>query len=111
MGEGHRPKPIPHRRPRATRTPRQPVALARAWNTAPRRHREGDRMSSLAGRVALVTGAGGGIGLGIARRLAAAGATIVVAEIDADAGAAAAGSIAEEFGVATHFVATDVTRR
>ncbi len=70
-----------------------------------------DRTSSLSGRVALVTGAGGGIGLGIAHRLAAAGATIVVAEIDAESGAAAARSISDEFGVPTQFVATDVTER
>jgi NAD(P)-dependent dehydrogenase (short-subunit alcohol dehydrogenase family) len=68
-------------------------------------------MSSIAGRVAMVTGAGGGIGLGIARRLAAEGATIVVAEVDPDSGAEAARSIAEEHGVPTHFIPTDVTRR
>jgi NAD(P)-dependent dehydrogenase (short-subunit alcohol dehydrogenase family) len=39
----------------------------------------------LAGRTALVTGAGSGLGAAIARRLAAAGATVVAADIRADA--------------------------
>ena len=70
-----------------------------------------DHHRPLAGRVALVTGAGGGIGLGIARRLAAAGSDVVVAEIDSAAGEHAAVSMAAEFGVATDFIATDVTQR
>lgn len=68
-------------------------------------------MSTLRGRVALVTGGGDGIGLGIVRRLAAAGAAVVVAEIDERAGAAAADAVGREFGVEARFVATDVTDR
>lgn len=49
-----------------------------------------DLTQRLAGRVAVVTGAGGGIGLAAARRMRAEGATIVVGDVDADAGAAAA---------------------
>ena len=60
---------------------------------------------ALAGRVALVTGAGAGIGEGIARRFADEGARVVVAELDESAGAA----VAELIGGL--FVATDVTDR
>ncbi|KBZ64623.1 hypothetical protein K875_02011 [Mycobacterium [tuberculosis] TKK-01-0051] len=62
-----------------------------------------DLTQRLAGRVAVVTGAGGGIGLAAARRMRAEGATIVVGDIDADAGAAAADDLS---GL---FVPTDVS--
>lgn len=61
-----------------------------------------DLTQRLAGRVAVVTGAGGGIGLASARRMRAEGATIVVADVDHDAGAAAADELS---GL---FVPTDV---
>jgi NAD(P)-dependent dehydrogenase (short-subunit alcohol dehydrogenase family) len=47
----------------------------------------------LAGRVAIVTGAGGSIGGAIARRFDAEGATVVVADIRAEAAEEAAGSL------------------
>jgi NAD(P)-dependent dehydrogenase (short-subunit alcohol dehydrogenase family) len=59
----------------------------------------------LAGRVALVTGAGAGIGEGIARRFADEGAKVVVAELDTTAGEAVAEAVG---GI---FVATDVSDR
>ncbi len=59
----------------------------------------------LAGRVAVVTGAGDGIGAGIARAYAAEGARVLVAEIDAATGRA----VADEIGGL--FVQVDVTDR
>ncbi len=47
----------------------------------------------LAGKAAIVTGAGAGIGLAVAGRLAAEGCRVVCADIDADAAAAAAAAI------------------
>jgi NAD(P)-dependent dehydrogenase (short-subunit alcohol dehydrogenase family) len=70
---------------------------------------ETDRSGRLAGKVAVVTGAGDGIGLGIARRFAREGATVVVAEVDEATGAAAAEAIEQELGGTARFLATDVT--
>jgi NAD(P)-dependent dehydrogenase (short-subunit alcohol dehydrogenase family) len=65
-------------------------------------------MGRLQGKVAVITGAGDGIGHGIARRFAAEGANILVAERDVDTGQSTAEQLANEFGVATRFVRTDV---
>nr|MDT0661408.1 3-oxoacyl-ACP reductase [Micromonospora sp. DSM 115978] len=51
----------------------------------------------LAGRVAVVTGAGSGIGLATVRRFAAEGARLVCVDIDPAAGAAAADEVGGEF--------------
>jgi rhamnulose-1-phosphate aldolase/alcohol dehydrogenase len=62
------------------------------------------RPKALAGRVALVTGAGSGIGKAIARRLAAEGACVVIADLDADKAA----SVAEGIGNSDKAVAVQV---
>jgi len=63
----------------------------------------------LAGKVALITGAGAGIGRAAARLFAREGASVVIAEVDAKAGADAAREIEAEGGQAS-FVRTDVTQ-
>jgi len=60
-------------------------------------------MERLAGRVAVITGAGSGIGLASARRLAGEGASVVAVDVDSASGKAAADEVG---GV---FVRADVT--
>src|SRR3954453_20815911 len=62
-----------------------------------------DPTGRLAGKVAVVTGAGSGIGLATVRRFASEGAHVVCADVDEATGAAAAKEIGGEF------VAVDVT--
>ncbi len=62
-------------------------------------------MTRLAGKTAIVTGAGRGLGLAYARALAQAGAAVVVNDVDAEAAAAAARSITQAGGAAAVHVA------
>jgi len=63
-------------------------------------------MARLAGRTALVTGAGSGFGEGIARRFVEEGARVVIADIDDEAGR----RVAEALGESARFVHMDVSR-
>jgi NAD(P)-dependent dehydrogenase (short-subunit alcohol dehydrogenase family) len=67
-------------------------------------------MGALAGKVAIVTGAGTGLGFGIARELAAAGAAVAVLEIDPDSGPRAAAEL-EKAGVRSQAYQVDVSKR
>ncbi|MFZ0383890.1 MAG: SDR family oxidoreductase [Solirubrobacteraceae bacterium] len=62
-------------------------------------------------RVAAVTGAGMGLGRAIAEQLAAAGADVAVLEINPDSGLAVASELADQHGVRTLAIETDVADR
>ena len=67
---------------------------------------EGDPVSRLAGKVAIVTGGASGMGADYASRFVAEGASVVVADINHDDGAA----LAEQLGASSRFVPLDVTQ-
>lgn len=67
-------------------------------------------MNGLAGKVAIVTGAGTGIGQGIAERLGAEGAKVIVDYVGDPSGANATESAVEKAGGRAEIVAADVTK-
>jgi NAD(P)-dependent dehydrogenase (short-subunit alcohol dehydrogenase family) len=69
-------------------------------------------VNRLAGKVAVVTGAGRGIGAAIARAFAAEGAAVALAELDGDTAQATAREIAQQYGAAAKALAVqaDVTQ-
>lgn len=67
-------------------------------------------LTSLKGKVAVITGAAGGMGLAIARRFAEAQCDVILGDLDADATADAARQIGAEFGVKTTGAALDVAQ-
>ena len=85
------------------------VDLRDGWGAAIRRPEDGLMTSEgnarLAGRAALITGAGSGLGAATARRFVAEGARVVIADLQADRGQA----LSDELGDAAQFVLTDVT--
>jgi 3-oxoacyl-[acyl-carrier protein] reductase len=64
-------------------------------------------MPALAGKITIVTGAGGGFGEGIARAYVDAGARVIVADIKADA----AQRVAQELGASASPFTVDVTNK
>jgi NAD(P)-dependent dehydrogenase (short-subunit alcohol dehydrogenase family) len=62
----------------------------------------------LAGRIAVVTGAGSGLGAAMARTFAEAGMAVAALDIDEGAARATAAGLADDLGVATTAVRTDV---
>jgi glucose 1-dehydrogenase len=69
-----------------------------------------EKMQRLAGKVAIVTGAGTGIGQGIALRLGSEGAKIIIDYVGDPAGAEATLSLVEKAGGTGEIVQADVTR-
>lgn len=65
-------------------------------------------MGLLAGKVAIITGAGGGIGRGVARCFAREGAAVLIAEIDEASGRQVEGELQQELGARALFLRTDV---
>src|SRR5437868_13423422 len=63
-------------------------------------------MARLAGKIAVVTGAGSGFGAGIAQRFDEEGAKVIVNDINAQGGE----RVAKEIGAAAAFVQGDVTK-
>src|ERR1700730_9574378 len=92
--------------PARRRCLRRPAVVMRGPAASGRDMQVGEeQMNRLAGKVAVITGAGAGIGRASANTFVAEGAKVVVAEIDEALGEASA----REAGASARFVRTDVT--
>jgi NAD(P)-dependent dehydrogenase (short-subunit alcohol dehydrogenase family) len=69
---------------------------------------DGDDTHDLAGRIAVVTGAGSGLGAALARTFAEAGMAVAALDIDEPAAEATATALGKELGVPTLAARTDV---
>src|SRR5581483_4253512 len=108
----HPPTPLSHQgrggRTRGYDAPPASAPLPPWWGKGLGDEGEGELMSALAERVAVITGGGGGLGRADALKLAAAGASVVLGDLDLGRAEAAAAEVRAAGGEALA-VRVDVT--